>query len=318
MGAPRPALAGLLALAALLAGPAAAAPAQQPTVRLAAPEDCLTNQGCGVGLAASYGLDVAPVFTPLAVADAGIAALDDGVAEVAVAFSTDPQVSRPDIVTLRDDRRMIGADRLVPVLRRGMLRELGRRKARRLTRRMNATGRLVTTLQLRALNQQVADGRLPEAVGGEFVEANGLTVRRRRPSGPRVTLGFQSFAENETVAHLFAASLRAVGVRVKVVDIGGLRPEAVAQIRSRRIDGWIGYARSLARFLEADVGATGSVGRELRGTLRRKAGATALKLMPGENRNLFVTTTTTAQALGLARISDLARYWPATAPSSVG
>ena len=318
MGAPRPALAGLLALAALLAGPAAAAPAQQPTVRLAAPEDCLTNQGCGVGLAASYGLDVAPVFAPLAVADAGIAALDDGVAEVAVAFSTDPQVSRPDIVTLRDDRRMIGADRLVPVLRRGMLRELGKRKARRLTRRMNATGRLVTTLQLRSLNQQVADGRLPEAVGGEFVEANGLSVRRRRPSGPRVTLGFQSFAENETVAHLFAASLRAVGVRVRVVDIGGLRPEAVAQIRSRRIDGWIGYARSLARFLEADVGPTGSVGRELRATLRRKAGATALKLMPGENRNLFVTTTTTAQALGLARISDLARYWPATAPSSAG
>ena len=40
--------------------------------------------------------------------------------------------------------------------------------------------------------------------------------------------------------------------------------------------------------------------------------------MPGENRNLFVTTTTTAQVLGLARISDLARYWPAAAPSSVG
>jgi glycine betaine/choline ABC-type transport system substrate-binding protein len=311
VGAHRPALAGLLAVAALAAAPAGGAVAQQAPVRLAAPEDCLVNPGCGEGLRASYGLDVASVFTPLEVADAGIAALDDGVAEVAVAFSTDPQVSRPDIVTLRDDRRMLGSDRLVPVLRNGMLRDLGKRKARRLTRRMNATGRLVSTLQLRALNQQVADGRLPEAVGGEFAEANGLGVRRRRPGGPRITLGFQSFAENETVAHLFAASLRSVGLRVRVVSVEGLRPEAVSQIRSGRIDGWIGYARSLARFLDAGVGETGPVGRELRATLRRKAGATTLKLMPGENRNLFVTTTTSAQALGLARISDLARYWPA-------
>ena len=318
MGAHRPALAGLLAAVALAAGPAAAASGQQPAVRLAAPEDCLVNPGCGEGLRATYALDVAPAFTPLAVADAGIGALDDGVAEVAVAFSTDPQVSRPDIVTLRDDRRMLGPDRLVPVLRRGMLRALGTRRARRLTRRINATGRLLTTLQLRSLNQQVADGRLPEAVGGEFVEANGLGVRRGRRSGPRITLGFQSFAENETLAYLFAASLRATGRRVRVVDVDGLRPEAIAQVRSGRIDGWIGYARSLARFLDADVDATGPVLGELRGTLRRKAGATALKLMPGENRNLFVTTTTTAQALGLVRISDLARYWPSTAPSSVG
>ena len=166
MGAHRPALAGLLAAVALAAGPVAAASGQEPAVRLAAPEDCLVNPGCGEGLRATYALDVAPAFTPLAVADAGIGALDDGVAEVAVAFSTDPQVSRPDIVTLRDDRRMLGPDRLVPVLRRGMLRALGTRRARRLTRRINATGRLLTTLQLRSLNQQVADGRLPEAVGG--------------------------------------------------------------------------------------------------------------------------------------------------------
>ena len=100
-------------------------------MRLAAPEDCLVNPGCGAGLAATYGLDVAPVLTPLTVADAGVPALDDGVAEVAIAFSTDPQVSRPDIVTLADDRRMLGPDRLVPVLRRGMLREFSGARARR-------------------------------------------------------------------------------------------------------------------------------------------------------------------------------------------
>src|SRR6478609_529266 len=82
------------------------APAQAQQVRLAAPSDCLTNSGCGVGLKSAYGLDVTAAFTPLAVADAGVAALDDAQAEVAVAFSSDPQLSRPDIVTLRDDKRM--------------------------------------------------------------------------------------------------------------------------------------------------------------------------------------------------------------------
>jgi glycine betaine/choline ABC-type transport system substrate-binding protein len=310
VGAHRPLLAGVLAALAL----AGSAAAQEPSVRLAAPQDCLVNPGCGADLAATYGLDVAPVFTPLTVADAGVPALDDGVAEVAIAFSTDPQVSRPDVVTLADDRRMLGPDRLVPVLRRAMLREFSGPRARRLVRRLNATGQLLTTLQLRSLNQQVADGRLPEAVGGEFVEANGLGVRRARPHGPRVTLGFQSFAENETLAFLFAASLRAVGFRVRVVDVRGLRPEAVAQVDRDRIDGWVGYARSLARYLEADVGSRGPVRGPLRAALRREAGATVLKLMPGENRNLFVTTTATAESLGLGEISDLARYWPAAAP----
>src|ERR687886_672242 len=89
------------------------APAHAQQVRLAAPSDCLVNTGCGIGLKSVYGLDVAPVFVPLTIADAGVNALDDGRAEVAVAFSSNPQLSRPDIVTLRDDRRMIYADHLV-------------------------------------------------------------------------------------------------------------------------------------------------------------------------------------------------------------
>ena len=54
-----------------------------------------------------YGIDPTSLFQPLKVADLGVQALDDGVAEVAVAFSTDPQLSRPDVLTLRDDLKMI-------------------------------------------------------------------------------------------------------------------------------------------------------------------------------------------------------------------
>lgn len=299
-------VASLLLLALLLS--AAPAAAQSPP-RLAAPADCLTNPGCGVGLAARYGADVRPVLVPLTVPDAGIAALDAGEAEVAVAFSTDPEVSRPDILTLADDKGMVGADRLVPVLRRSLLRAYGRR-AGALRARFDRVSRLLTTLQLRALNQQVSDGRLPEAVGGEWVESFGLGTQRRRRPGPRVTFGFQAFAESETVAHLYGAALRAAGYRVRVRPVGGLRAEAVSALRAGRVDGFVGYARSLARALGPEPG--DAVRPALQAALRRRAGAVALQLAPGENRNLFVMKRLTATALGIASLSDLARRWPTT------
>src|SRR4051794_25033855 len=126
-----------------------AVPAQAQGVRLAAPSDCLVNAGCGVGLKSVYGLDVASAFVSLTVADAGVSALDDGLAEVAVAFSSNPQLSRPDIVTLRDDRGMISDDHIVPIVRSKVLRRYGRA----LRRRFNAASALLSTLELRGLNQ---------------------------------------------------------------------------------------------------------------------------------------------------------------------
>jgi len=284
-----------------------AAPAQAQQVRLAAPSDCLVNPGCGVGLRSAYGLDVAPSFVPLTVADAGIAALDDGLAEVAVAFSSNPQVSRPDIVTLRDDRDMIYADRVVPVVRRGLLRAYGGRDARDIRRRLDAASAVLSTLALRALNQAVNDGRLPEAVGGEFVDANGLGGGERRRDGPRIVIGFMDFAENETLAHLYAEALRAGGYRVVVRNTGGLRPAAVARLRRDRIDIYPAYDGSLLRYLVGT--APGRVAAGLRRTLAR-IDAEPMRLSRAQNRNVFVTKSDTAARLGLTRVSDLARYWP--------
>ena len=78
---------------------------------------------------------------------------------------------------------MIGDDHIVPVVRAATLRRYGRP----LKRRLNAASAILSTLELRGLNQQVIDGRLPEAVGGEFADANALggpALRRRRPAHP--------------------------------------------------------------------------------------------------------------------------------------
>ena len=180
---------------ALLAGSASA---QTPQVRLAASLNCPRNVNCIPGLKRVYGMDPTSVYVPRSVADAGVQALDDGVAEVAVVFSSNPQLSRPEILALRDDRGMITADQVVPVVRRSLLRRHG------LRRRLDAASRLLSTLELRGLNQQVIDGRLPEAVGGEFADANGLGGPSRRRAGRRITVGYQAFDENETLAYLYA------------------------------------------------------------------------------------------------------------------
>jgi glycine betaine/choline ABC-type transport system substrate-binding protein len=286
-----------------------AAPAQAQQVRLAAPSDCLENPGCGVGLRSAYGLDARSSFVPLTVADSGIAALDDGLAEIAVAFSSNPQVSRPDIVTLRDDRDMIYPDRIVPIVRRGLLRAYGAAGARDIRRRLNAASAVLSTLALRGLNQAVVDGRLPEAVGGEFVDANGLGGGERRRSGPRIVVGYMAFAENETLAHLYAQALRAGGYRVTVRSAGGLRPAAVRAIRRDRVDLYPAYDGSLLRYLVGTRPARLAAG--LRRTLAR-IDVEPMRLSRAQNRNVFVTKTDTAARLGLTKLSDLARHWPRT------
>jgi glycine betaine/choline ABC-type transport system substrate-binding protein len=278
-------------------------------VRLAAPVDCLTNPGCGPPLASVYGLDVSSVHVPLEVADAGIQALDDGIGEVAVAFSSNPEVSRPDILTLDDDRGMVRSDRIVPVVRSSVLRAYPR-EGRDIRRRLNAASRVLTTLSLRDLNQQVIDGRLPEAVGGEFIDANGLGGSGKRRAGPRIVIGFQDFDENETLAYMYAEALRAGGYRVKVRSVGGLRRQAVRLLRRGDIGMYAAYAGSLMSFLGTRPNKDSRLRGALREALRTRAHAQPMQLAPGENRNVFVMKTDTAARLGVARVSDLAKYWP--------
>jgi glycine betaine/choline ABC-type transport system substrate-binding protein len=291
----------VIGLAAVFAGLLIVAPAHSQ-VRLAAPSDCLANPNCGPGLQRVYGVDVEPFFVPLTVADSGIAALDDGLAEVAIAFSSDPEVSRPDVRTLRDDKHMVGPDNVVPVMRAALLRAYGPREARRIRRRLNAASAVLTTRALRALNQQVGDGRLPEAVGGEFVDANGLGGTRRHRPGPRIVVGFQAFSENETLAYMYAEALRSIGYRVRVRPAGGLRAETLKALRSGKISMYPGYAGSLLAFITNKRPKTKArIARSLTRALKKR-GARAAKFAPGQNRNLFVTKTDTAARLGVGTL----------------
>jgi subtilisin family serine protease len=154
---------------------------------------------------------------------------------------------------------------------------------------------------LRGLNQQVSDGRIPEAVGGEFADANGLGGPHARRRGPRIRIAYQAFDENKTLAHMYGEALRGAGFRVRVLAAGGLRPAAVRAMRRHRIDMWPGYSGSLLGYLG---------GRDLRSALKR-IGAAPLRRSPAQDRNGFAMKRDVARSLGISKLSDLARYWPA-------
>jgi osmoprotectant transport system substrate-binding protein len=163
---------------------------------------------------------------------------------------------------------------------------------------------------LRSFNQQVGDGRLAEAVGGEFIDANGLGGDGRRRDGPRIVVGYQAFSESETLAYLYAEALHAGGYRIAVRPVGGLRDRALSALRAGRIGVYPDYARSLLGRLERRPEAREAIGVPLTGALER-IGAQRLHFAPGENRNVFVMKRDVAQRLGVTKVSDLARYWPA-------
>jgi len=280
-------------LAALaLAGSLAAA--QTPTVRLAAAQDCPVNPNCVPGLKRVYGIDPGTSLIKMPVADAGAQALDDGIAEVAIVFSSSPSLSRPDFLTLRDDKHMIGADHIVPVVRSSLLRRYGAP----LRRRLNAASRLLDTLALRGLNQQVIDGRLPEAVGGEFIDTNGLGGEGRRRAGPRIVVGYQDFDENKTLAYMYAEALRGAGFRVTVRGTG-LRPQTVRALRNGRIGLYPAYSGTLREYLG---------GKTLRAATK-KIKAEPMALARAQDANTFTMKADTARTLGITKISDLGRYW---------
>jgi len=275
-----------------LAGTLAAA--QAPSVRLAAAQDCPQNPNCVPGLKRVYGIDPGPNLVKMAVADSGARALDDGIAEVAIVFSSNPELSRPDFFTLRDDKHMIGPDHIVPVVRKSLLRRYGAP----LRRRLNAASRLLNTLALRGLNQQVIDGRLPQAVGGEFVDANGLGGSGKRMPGPKIVIGYQTFDENQTLAYMYAEALRGAGFRVDV-RASGLRPATVKALRTGRIGMYPAYSDTIREYLG---------GKTLREAVA-KLHAEPTALSPAQDANTFTMKKATAQALGITKISDLGRYW---------
>jgi len=277
-------------------------------LRLSASSGCPDNPNCAPGLRATYGVNVLPVLVRTTDTGFAVEALDSGQAQVAIVFSSNPDAARPDLLILKDDLGMIGPDHVAPILRRSLLRQYGRFAAD-IRRRLDAASRLITTPVLRALNQQARDGRIPEALGGEFVDANGLGGTAKAKPGPVIVVGYQDFDENHILAWIYANALRAGGYRVAVRSVGGLRPAAVRALAAGRVGLYPGYEGSLTAFLEGGKRGNGSLLQRLHRQLAKR-GLLATRQTPGQDRDLYVMARPLATSLGISKLSDLRRFWP--------
>jgi osmoprotectant transport system substrate-binding protein len=281
------------------------------SLTLGGPEECPDRPLCLQGLEEVYGLEFAG-FTPL---DAGgpltVEALDGGDIQVALLFTTDPQIVAKGWVLLEDDMVLQPSDNITPVVREDVLAEHGDGMAEVL----DAISAEIDTEVLTALNKQVVvDQEDPADVAAAWLEDSGLLPEEDpgdHPGDP-ITVGSADFYESEILAEIYAQALEANGYPVETKLKIGSREIYFPALESGEVDLLPEYAGTLLVFLDPDAtpSTEGEENADLLAAALEGKGIVALASSSAENKNGFVVTAETAEELGLSTISDLGKPLP--------
>jgi len=137
-------------------------------LKLGAPSDCQTNAYCLPGLKKTYDLDLSGSFQALEtgqIADA----LDAGAIDVALLFSTDGRIAAKGYVLLQDDKKMLVADNVLPVVKTDLASNGD------LTAATNAITKTLTTDELIALNKRYdVDKEDAAVIAKDYLTQKGL------------------------------------------------------------------------------------------------------------------------------------------------
>ncbi|HEX6230246.1 MAG TPA: ABC transporter substrate-binding protein [Actinomycetota bacterium] len=132
--------------------------AEVEDLTLGGPPECPQRPLCQLGLERRY-----DVFSDFVALDQSgpltTDALIGGVIDVALFFSTSPQIVQHGLVVLEDDRQLQPAENILPVVHRAALQRFGSR----LSSGVDAVSRLLTTQELRALNAALTYGEATAA-----------------------------------------------------------------------------------------------------------------------------------------------------------
>jgi osmoprotectant transport system substrate-binding protein len=140
-----------------------------PGVRLAGPPEFRTRFSGLVGLRQAYGIRTLR-FLPMTIGRQ-YHALSDGHAQLAVAFTTDGNLTQGGYVLLADPRNIFGFQNVTFVVRDRVLAQEGPAFAATI----NAVSAKLSTQALRLMNAAVAlDQQTPAGVARQFLGANGL------------------------------------------------------------------------------------------------------------------------------------------------
>jgi osmoprotectant transport system substrate-binding protein len=148
---------------------------------LTGPPECPRRELCMPGLRRAYGLQFGR-FVPYAGESQRTTALEQGVVDVAVVFTTDGRLARDDLVLLPDDRGLQPVENVVPVVSSRALRQHGARVAEVL----DAVSRRLDRAALRFLDWRVTvEGRPAAEQARGWLLRHGLLPRDAHdgPSG---------------------------------------------------------------------------------------------------------------------------------------
>ncbi len=138
---------------------------------LGGPPECPQRPFCQPGLQSTYGVTMKE-FKPL---DSGgpltVAALESNQVDLALLFSTNPQIAVKNFVVLEDDKKLQSADNIVPVVRQDLLDKAGSD----FKPLVNGVSAKLTTDELTGLNRAVdVDRKDPKDAARDWLRSKQL------------------------------------------------------------------------------------------------------------------------------------------------
>ena len=138
---------------------------------LGGPPDCETNAFCIPGLQGVYGVDLSGNFQPLDAGQITVQALEAGQIDVALLFSTSGIIAERNYVLLEDDKGMLAADNVVPVITQDLEDAYGAA----LSDVLNEVSSKLTTSDLTAMNKRFdIDNEDADDIAADWLSANGF------------------------------------------------------------------------------------------------------------------------------------------------
>lgn len=142
--------------------------AKGASLKIGGPEDCDTNPFCIPGLKNTYGLDLSNNFTALG-AGPVLDALDAGSIDIGLMFSSDGRIVSKGYLLLEDDKHMLLADNVVPILTSSLAAN------DELVAYANAISAKLTTTKLIAMNTRFdIDKDDADVIAKDFLTDEGL------------------------------------------------------------------------------------------------------------------------------------------------
>jgi osmoprotectant transport system substrate-binding protein len=215
-------------------------------------------------------------------------------------------VAGDQLVALDDDKKLQNSDNIVPVVRTDKVTDP-------LTTALNKVSAALSQDALNGLNKATDVDRVqPAQAATDFVKAQGLDSAASGGSGP-IKVVAANFSENQTLANIYADTLKGAGFDASVVQLTN-REVYEAALEKGDVDVVAEYAATLTEFLNAKANgasaapkASGDIDTTVT-ALKALAGPKGLSVLtPAEatDQNAFAVTKGFADKYKVSKLSDL-------------